>query len=40
MLNNKAASLVRRAVTNYNKMVQSKDAAEKTELKPKVKTGF
>lgn len=40
MLNNKGAALVERAVINYNKMVQSKDPAEKADLSPKVSKDF
>ncbi len=40
MLNNKGAALVKRALIAYNKMVQSKDAAEKNELRPKVAEDF
>jgi tetratricopeptide (TPR) repeat protein len=40
MLNNKGIALVERAVLNYNKMVQSKDPAERTALKPKVNKDF
>ncbi|MCW5960753.1 MAG: hypothetical protein KIS76_11375 [Pyrinomonadaceae bacterium] len=40
MANNKALSLVKRALLNYNTMVQSKDAALKKELRPKVNADF
>ncbi len=40
LLNNKGASLVKRAVTNFNTMVRSKDAAEKRELRAKVNQDF
>lgn len=40
MANNKALSLVKRALVNYNTMVQSKDAALKKELRPKVNSDF
>lgn len=40
LLNNKALSLSQRAVANYNKMVSSKDAAEKADLRPKVIQDF
>lgn len=40
LLNNKGSSLVRRAVLNYNTMVQSKDQAQKNELRPKINKDF
>lgn len=40
MLNNKGASHVGRALVSYNTMVQSKDAALKAELRPKVSEDF
>lgn len=40
LLNNKGAALVRRALINYNTMVQSKDKAEKDDLRPKVNKDF
>lgn len=40
LLNNKGASLKERAVAYYNKMVTSKDPAEKKELLPKVRQDF
>lgn len=40
LLNNKGAALIRRALLNYNTMVQSKDKAQKDELRPKVNKDF
>jgi tetratricopeptide (TPR) repeat protein len=40
LLNNKGLSLRERAVINYNKMVTSKDAAERAELRPKINQDF